>query len=129
MAMATPYVYDDDFDSKFLHPSNSANADLLRPYVQPSSTPLQHDDDNFIPVGDPDRPTETLVARARARGRPPAHGRPSFQYRVRFKHLDSHYNLWLSEKELHTRHLDVAPSLIAACVATTLYSTLSKCSS
>ena len=117
VSMHRPYVYVVDFD-KFPHASNVVNADLLRPYVQPSSTPLRHAEDEFPTVGDPNRPIETLVARARARGRPPAHGRPSFQYRVRFKDLDSHYNLWLTEKELHTRHPDVAPSLIAACDAT-----------
>lgn len=114
VAMPRPYVYVIDFGSKFPHASDLVNADLLRPYVQPSSTPLRHAEDDFPPVGDPNRPIETLVARARARGRPPSHGRPSFQYRVRFKHLDSHYDIWLTEKELLTKHPDFAPSLIAA---------------
>ena len=103
--------------SKFSSASNLFNADLLRPYVQPSSTPLRHAEDDLPTVGDPNRPIETVVSRARARGRPPASGRPSFQYRVRFKDLDSHYDLWLTETELHTRHPDVAPSIIAACDA------------
>jgi len=110
-----PYVYVVDFGAKFPNANALVNADLLRPFVQPSSTPLRHAEDDFPLVGDPNRPIERLVSRARARGRPPAHGRPSFQYRVRFSDLDSHYDVWLTEKELHTKHPDVAPSLIAAC--------------
>ena len=108
------YVYVVDFGAMFPNANALVNADLLRPFVQPSSTPLRHAEDDFPLVGDPNWPIERLVSRARARGCPSAHGRPSFPYRVRFADLDSH-DVWPTEKELHTKHPDVAPSLIAAC--------------
>jgi hypothetical protein len=62
-------------------------------------------------------PIECLVARAAARGRPPRQGRRSYQYKCRFKTLDAHYDVSLTEKKLLVMHPNSAPSLIAACDA------------
>jgi hypothetical protein len=116
-AVPYPYVYQVDFGFKFPHIHPRVNADLIRPFVQPSSCALRPNESDVPLVGDADRPVQVLVARAPARGRPPIQGRRSYQYKCRFKDLDAHYDLWLTEKVLRLKHPDLAPSLIAECDA------------
>jgi hypothetical protein len=106
-----------DFGFKFPHVHPRVSADLIKPFVQPSTCMLRPGEVDIPLVGDASRPIQQLVARAPARGRPPFSGRRSYQYKIRFKALDSHYDVWLTEKMLRTKHPELAPDLIAACDA------------
>jgi hypothetical protein len=117
VAHTAPSAYVVDFGEKYPRAHATVSADLLRPCVQPSSCPLRHAEPDYPIVGDSEdkKTPETLVARQRWRGRPPAVGRPIFQYRVRFQNHDPHYDVWLPERELRARYPDSAPSLIQDC--------------
>ena len=112
-----PFVYSIDFGFKFPHVHPRVSANLLRPFVQPSTCALRFDEPDYPLVGDGSRPIEILMARRAGRGRPPQHGRPSYQYKIRFRNLDALYDCWMTEKELRCKHPDSAPSLIADCDA------------
>ena len=116
-AVPYPYVYELSLGSKFPNVHPRFNAEVLRPFVQPSSCAFRKHQADHPVIGDASRPIESLVARAPARGRPPASGRRSYQYKCRFEDLDAHYDIWLTEKQLHNRHPERAPSLIASCDA------------
>ena len=73
------------------HIHTTVNADLLRPFVQPSLCALRTGEHDYPLLGDPSRPIEVLLARRSGRGRPPRGGRPSYQYKVHFKNLDALY--------------------------------------
>jgi hypothetical protein len=107
-------VYHLDLGYKFPHVHPHVSADVIQPFVQLSACALRKGGIDFPVVGDASRPIEFLVARAAARGRPPRQG---YQYRFRFKALDAHYDVWLTEKKLRTVHPEHAPSLIADCDA------------
>jgi hypothetical protein len=116
-AIPHPYVYHVDFGYKFPHVHPRVSADVIKPFVQASACRLRPHEVDVPLVGDPDREIEVLVARAAARGRPPVKGRRSYQYKCRFSKLDAHYDLWLTEKTLRSKHPEQAPSLIADCDA------------
>jgi hypothetical protein len=116
-AIPYPYVYELSLGFKFPNVHPRVNAELLRPFVQPSSCAFRKHQSDYPLIGDATRPLESLVARASARGRPPRVGRRSYQYKCKFKHLDSHYDLWITEKKLRAMHPVEAPPLIAACDA------------
>jgi hypothetical protein len=113
-----PFVYCLDFGFKYPHIHPRVNADLLRPFVQPSACSLRPGERDFPLVGDASKPIETLLARRSSRGRPPKDGRPSYQYKVQFKNLDALYDVWMTERQLRDMHPEIAPSLIADCDAT-----------
>jgi hypothetical protein len=110
-------VYQLDFGFKFPHVHPRVSADLMTPFLQPSTFTMRTGEVDIPLVGDASRPIQQLVARSPARGRPPFNGRRSYQYKIRFKTLDSHHDVWLSEKMIRTKHLDLAPDLIAECDA------------
>lgn len=112
-----PYVYQLDLGFKFPHVHPRVSADLIKPFVQPSACALRPGEADFPVIGDATRDIEVLLARAAARGRPPVNGRRSYQYKCRFRALDAHYDLWLTEKNLRLMHPESAPALIAACDA------------
>ena len=118
-AIPHPYVYELSFGWKFPHAHPRVNAELLRPFVQPSSCAFRKGESDFPVLGDANRPIEDLIARAPARGHPPAAGRRSYQYkcRGRFEKLDAHYDLWLTERQLRALHPERALPLMAACDA------------
>jgi hypothetical protein len=116
-AIPYPYVYHVDFGYKFPHVHPRVSADVIKPFVQASACAFRPHEVDVPLVGDPSREIEVLVSRAAARGRPPVKGRRSYQYKCRFRKLDAHYDLWLTEKTLRSKHPETAPSLIAACDA------------
>jgi hypothetical protein len=101
----------------FPHVHPRVSADLNKPLVQPSSCTLRPGEVDTPLVGDASRPIQQLVSCAPARGRPSFSGRRSYQYKIRFTGLDSHYDVWLTEKMLRTKHLELAPDFIAVCDA------------
>ena len=120
-AIPHPYVYHLDLGFKYprVHPRMSA--DVIKPFVQPSACALRSGEADFACVGDASRDIEVSLARAAARGRPPSAGHRSYQYKCRFKNLDSHYDLWLTEKNLLLMHpTQLPPSLLLAMRSTSL---------
>lgn len=103
-AIPYPYVYQLDLGFKFPHVHPRVSADPIKPFVKPSACALRPGEADFCLVGDATRDIEILLARATARRRPPQKGRRSYRYKFRFKALDAHYDLWLTEKNLRIMH-------------------------
>jgi hypothetical protein len=114
---AIPYPYHVDIGHKFPHVHPRVSADVIKPFVQASACRLTPHEVDVSLTGDPSREIEVLVTRAAARGRPPVKGRRSYQYKCRLCKLDAHYDLWLTEKTLRSKHPEKTPSLIADCDA------------
>jgi hypothetical protein len=113
----SPNVYQIDFGVKFPNTLNHVNVDILRPYIQPStSRGLRPDEPDLTAIGGtgPNTEIESLVGRQRSRGRPRTDGRPHYQYRVRFQVRDSHCDMWLTGRVLRQRYPTSGPRLIEA---------------
>ena len=112
-AQPSPFTFTIDFGAKFPGVNPNVNVDLLRAYIQPSTSRLRFTENDYPALGDIEDLTPcSLVARRPGRGKQPDHGRRNFQYRVRFQDRDACYDIWLSEAALHDRYAEAAPSLI-----------------
>jgi hypothetical protein len=108
MVRPGPNTYKVDFGDKFPGLSAHINVSDIRPYAQPSTTLRSGQDDEPLIGADERKPIEALTAQTRARGRPSRQTGPALQYKVKFKGLDCHHSVWLTEKVLRERYpLDI----------------------
>jgi hypothetical protein len=110
----SPQTYKLGFGEKYPGLSPYLNITDLRPYILTLLHLPTPTTGRSAAYGRHQRPTcWAIIAQARARGRPTKDGRFGLQFQVKFQNLDSHYNVWLSEKRLREYYPDKADSLIA----------------
>jgi hypothetical protein len=115
LSSPSPHVYELELGDAYSGISPVFNVDRLRPYHQPSSTPRTRSQRDAPPIGSAElRVPDRVLDRKQARGRPAAGGRPHYQYLIRFRDLDVHYDRWLTTKQLHESYPADAKRLIEA---------------